>query len=325
MDYRKFLRGTDVETRVLPYFGGTRVDAKDRRYRLTSDAALAPGWQRFQIDGREAVPQGAAPPPDDLEALPAVRGHYVAGWVVVDGRERVSLAIGPDDEPPVLARVTARRWFGGEHVFGSVDFEDAAETDARAALEARRALGADVKGVAPSLRVAYGCALGLATAAAIELPTSVPELFAIALEIAEGGPQVLHVLYEEVIAEREAQRVAAEARAAALRRAVVLDNAVRKAKVVARDRRPQRAADDALAAAHARLVECRMLQRGAAMDVIYVVDGVRIISTVDPETLQVMDAGICLSGSDRVLTLDAMPSVVREAVQARHLNITRRS
>jgi hypothetical protein len=39
----------------------------------------------------------------------------------------------------------------------------------------------------------------------------------------------------------------------------------------------------------------------------------------------VIDPGICLSGAHRVLTLDAMPSVVREAIEEEHLNITRRA
>ena len=43
------------------------------------------------------------------------------------------------------------------------------------------------------------------------------------------------------------------------------------------------------------------------------------------DTFQVIDPGICLSGAHRVLTLDAMPSVVREAIEEDHLNITRRS
>jgi hypothetical protein len=37
----------------------------------------------------------------------------------------------------------------------------------------------------------------------------------------------------------------------------------------------------------------------------------------------VLDPGVCLAGAHRVLTLDAMPSVVREAVEADVLVITR--
>ena len=59
-DFRAFLGPT--EPVVLPYFGGTRVDAKDRRFRL--EAEIAPGWWRFQIDGRRVVPLEPASPID---------------------------------------------------------------------------------------------------------------------------------------------------------------------------------------------------------------------------------------------------------------------
>ena len=71
------------------------------------------------------------------------------------------------------------------------------------------------------------------------------------------------------------------------------------------------------------MISCLRLERGTRLDVTYDVDGTRIISMVDAETLQVLDPGICLSGAHGVLTLDAMPSVVREAIEEDHLNITR--
>ena len=81
MDYKAFLTPRDPV--VLPYFGGIRVDAADRRLRL--DGELAPGWWRFRIEGRRAVPTEPATPPD-LAALPAVRGHFAIGWIVETGR-----------------------------------------------------------------------------------------------------------------------------------------------------------------------------------------------------------------------------------------------
>jgi hypothetical protein len=86
-----------------------------------------------------------------------------------------------------------------------------------------------------------------------------------------------------------------------------------------------RRADDALDQAGARMLSTRLLAGGTQIDVTYEVDGTRIISLCDAVTLQIYDPGICLSGAHRVLTLDAMPSVVREAIQVSHLNITRRA
>jgi len=84
-DFRAFL-GAKSEL-VLPYFGGTRVDAPDRRLRVTGEhdpgqgmrptgRDLAPGWYRFRVEGRRAVPLEPAAP-GDLSNCPAIRlgGH----------------------------------------------------------------------------------------------------------------------------------------------------------------------------------------------------------------------------------------------------------
>ena len=57
-DFRAFLKPT--EPVVLPYFGGTRVDAADRRFKVAGE--LAPGWWRFVIEGRRAVPKEQTAP-----------------------------------------------------------------------------------------------------------------------------------------------------------------------------------------------------------------------------------------------------------------------
>jgi hypothetical protein len=114
VDYKAFL--SKVEELELPFFGGSRVDTKDRRLRVEADDTeepLAPGWYRFKIDGRTAVPKRPAKT-GDLSALPAVRGHFVSGWVVVDGRQLHRIALPPDDEPAPLSRVVARRWYSGD-------------------------------------------------------------------------------------------------------------------------------------------------------------------------------------------------------------------
>jgi hypothetical protein len=163
-DFRRFL--ALAEPVVLPYFGGTRVDAANRRWRVVGEAATErvpePGWWRFRIEGRRAVPVEPAPA-GQLAGLPAVRGHWTDGWIVVDGRRIERVALAPDDEPPPLARVAVRRWYSGDLLFDAVEFEDDAELAARRALEQLRPLGA-LRGVAPSLRTAFGIAFGAAVA-----------------------------------------------------------------------------------------------------------------------------------------------------------------
>lgn len=315
-DFRAFLAPT--EPLVLPYFGGTRVDAAARRLRV--EVELAPGWWRFRVDRRRAVPLEPAAPAE-LGALPAVRGHWVNGWVVASGRELARVALPPDDEPPPLARVTARRWHSGDLVFDGVDFEDDAEVRARRALEDAQPLG-DVPGVAPSLRTAFGLALGAVIAAELGVAAEPRELMPAVVAIADRGRDGLREWAAELAAERARHEAAASRRAAELR----LAEATANARPVERNSDPRRRADDALDGARARMLACRSIEGGHQLDVKYDVDGVRIQSIVDARSLQVIDPGVCLGHGDDycALTLDAMPSVVREAIATHALNITRR-
>jgi hypothetical protein len=78
----------------------------------------------------------------------------------------------------------------------------------------------------------------------------------------------------------------------------------------------------ALDAAGASLLGQRDLGNGS-LEVTFTFSGERFISVVDARTLQVYDAGICLSGEDRLVNLDSLPSVIREAIETSRLVITR--
>ncbi len=318
MDYKAFLAPRDPI--VLPYFGGSRVDAADRRLRI--EQPLAPGWWRFQIDGRRAVPLEPTSP-TELGSLPIMRGHWTDGWVVVDGRQLGRIALPLDDEPAPLSRVVARRWYSNDLLFDTTEFEDDAELAARAALEQRRPLG-ETKGITPSLRAAFGYALGLVVARELGIAITLRELTPRVVAIADGGREVVVAMFEALLAQRRREAEAARQRTAEAEAAVRLAGAVAGARVKARSHNPVQRVDDVLDGARARMLTCRRVQFGAQLDVTYEVDGTRIMSLVDARTLQVIDPGICLSGAHRVLTLDAMPSVVREAIEEDHLNITRR-
>jgi hypothetical protein len=355
VDYKAFLSKTEML--VLPYFGGTRVDTSDKRLRIDLDKSrvenLTPGWWQFQVEGRNAYPTERASP-TDLSVLPAVRGHWVSGWLVLDGKSLARIPLPPEDEPAPLSRVTARRWYSHDLLFDSTDFEDDAELGARAALEERRPL-TDVKGVVPSLRVAFGIALGMQLARELDVEVTPRELVRDAVRIADAGRETVRGMFQAIIDERnraaeEARRRAEQEAIAARLRVQEAEHRERLAGAIAsarslerggrrpdaregragRNRRkdandPARRADDALEQAGARMLSARMLAGGAQIDVTYEVDGTRIISLCDSGTLQIHDPGVCLSGAHRVLTLDAMPSVIREAIEDGLLNITRRA
>jgi hypothetical protein len=44
---------------------------------------------------------------------------------------------------------------------------------------------------------------------------------------------------------------------------------------------------------------------------------------LDAQTLQVLDAGICLAGEDRLVTFESLFSVIREAIETDVLVVTR--
>ena len=84
---------------------------------------------------------------------------------------------------------------------------------------------------------------------------------------------------------------------------------------------PIERADTALEAAGARMLAARRID--GQLEVTFQYMGVRIIATVDAETLHVYDSGVCLAGADEELTLDSLPSVIKEAIDDDVLNITR--
>jgi hypothetical protein len=48
------------------------------------------------------------------------------------------------------------------------------------------------------------------------------------------------------------------------------------------------------------------------------------LTKIDEISFQVYDAGICLSGADREVNLESLPSVIREAIDSEVLVVTRR-
>jgi hypothetical protein len=60
------------------------------------------------------------------------------------------------------------------------------------------------------------------------------------------------------------------------------------------------------------------------LEVRYRFEGERFVSIVDAATLQVVDAGICLAGADRLVTLESLPGVIREAIRDGEIVITGR-
>jgi hypothetical protein len=405
VDYRKLLG--KVESAVLPYFGGGTVDAPSRRLRVPQPVAA--GWWRFDVKGREATAREPASP-EGLEVLPRVRGHLWGTRLVREGAVAESLALMPDEEPPRLSPVTARRWHDGTLLFEGVEFESEAEESARHALEEGRPLG-DTRGVGASLRAAFGFAVLEAASRATGIPFAPVEARAKVLDVAREGSEAaercLRALADERArhlrqrAEQEARRDAEErARQDAELREFVAglsareraaweagrgrhprghehgehaawnvgqdrpprdyDPGARAAWEAGQDRRTREAwgahrdasartsaqrlqhegrglrpgerfraeaevgawVERALDKAGARLLSHRRLGDGL-LEVVYQFMGERFVTVVEAATLRVRDAGVCLAGADAQVTLESLPSVLKEAMETDALVITR--
>ncbi|PTL79420.1 hypothetical protein [Vitiosangium sp. GDMCC 1.1324] len=327
MDYRKFLG--KVESAVLPYFGGACVDAPSRRLRVSTPPA--PGWWRFDVQGRTATAREPAGP-EGLDGLPLIRGHLWGSRLVREGAVAEPVLLLPEEEPPRFSPVRTRRWHDGTLVFETLEFEGEAEGTARLMLEEERTL-AEVKAVPASLRAAFGYAVLEGTSRALGIRFSPAEVRGQVLSVSEGGRPAAEARLRALAAEREAHVRAVETRLLALeaqrRRA---EEEVRLQAELARMRSRPRPlewqaqgltrVERALESAGARLLDTRRLGSDR-LEVTFGFMGERFISIVEAGSLQVVDAGICLAGSDRTVTLESLPSVIREAIEDDVLVITR--
>jgi hypothetical protein len=306
-DWRRFLGAG--EERVLPYLGGPFVDAADRRLRV--QAPLEPGWWRFAVSGRTARPLGPAERPA-LEHLPKVRGHVTDGYLVAPRTGQATLLEVLDaEEPPRFAPLVARVWPPDHLLADTLDFEGDAEETARRVFEDRGTL-AGVRGVPSSLRAAFGFAVCLRLARERGVPVAPAEVRAHLGALAGRGDEAAAEVLDRLVAERARARaldtVHAATRAAGTSAATTADPVAR--------------AEAALRAAGASLTELRRLDRGL-LEVRWRFAGERFSSIVEERTLGVVDAGICLAGSDRLVTLESLPAVVREAAETDALTLTR--
>lgn len=327
MDYRKFLG--KVESAVLPYFGGACVDAPSRRLRVSSPPT--PGWWRFEVQGRTATAREPALP-EGLDGLPLVRGHLWGTRLVREGAVAETVLLLPDEEPPRFSPVRARRWHDGSLVFETLEFEGEAEGTARLALEEGRTL-AEVKAVPSSLRAAFGYAVLEGASRALGIRFAPAEVRGQVLSVSEGGRPTAEARLRSLAAEREVHVRAVEARLLALetQRRRAEHEAHVQAELARLRSNPRHVEWQAqgltrvqrvLESAGARLRDTRRLGN-ERLEVTFSFMGERFITIVEAGTLQVVDAGICLAGADREVTLESLPSVIREAIENDVLVITR--
>lgn len=308
MDYKKFLNRK--ETQILPYFGGARVDARERQLRARFEPE--PGWWQFEIEGRFAVATAAVEAPD-MTDRPQRRGHFFDNRIFISGREIRHVNFVPRGACDNFAPCVAREWYQGQLIFEAVDFDDDAELNVRHAYEKRESL-AGMKGIPASLRAAYGWASVRHLARQKDVPVSIREVWNELGRFATGGDEVIRQRLAEIVERREREQA---------------QRLVRQAEYEHRERRrrrtdPEKLEDDVgnvLERAGARLLNL-FGREGNLAEVTFNYMEERFRSLIDATSFQVIDAGICLEGTDRELNLSSLPGVIREAINTGVLYIT---
>lgn len=324
MDHRKFLARS--EEQVLPYFGGAFVEAVDRRLRLAAPFE-PPGWYRFHISGRNVTRIAPAEPPD-VTALPKVRGWFLAGRLIGDRASAEPLWLLPSEEPARFAKVSARRWRTGELLFEEVEFESEVEAEVRTALNEGGTLAA-VKGVPAPLRAAFAYALLEAAAGRTGIRFAAAEVRSQVAAVAERGPTEAEAALRRLEAERELARrewtaLRQRQEEAATRLELQREREARREGLRARNLDSTERAREAVEAAGGRFEQLRELGDDR-LEVIFRFMDQSFIAVVERGTLQVLDSGICLGHppSDRLLTLESLPAVIKEAIDTDALVILR--
>lgn len=328
MDYKRFLQ-IEEQRLTLLYLGGLVAFAQpskqqaSRSLRLASAPTLEPGFYAATVKGRRAE-LGAPADAYDLTTLPREVGHWAHGYLALPGGRAERVELLGNAEPELLAPVRARRHETRALLFEESLFESEAEGAARDALERGEGLR-ELKAMSPALRTAFAIATASREARRLQLEIAPSELGQLG-SIADGGAVAARAILQTILDRRnlELERIART------QQRTTQEELARIAATRAAQRRqsdtnlaPLERAERALAAAGAALLSGRNLQ-GGTLEVRYSFMGERFVSVVDALTLHVFDAGVCLAGADEEVTLESLPSVLREAIEGGELVITRR-
>lgn len=278
---------------VLPYLGGGFVWSPARRYRVLGRPGV--GWHRFLLDGDAAVAL-APSSPEGLDALPQVRGHLVGAWLFPASGRATRLHLMPEEQFLELTPCLARRLPGGALIFDSVALLDEQDEQVRDALDEGRSCPAP----GASLRAAYGFALLWRLCRRMGIPATPWGLREQLAQVASAGKQGAFDL---------------------------LAPCVSLAPLHGLDEVPPGSDDEALvapvlAASGASVIGTRRLGDDLVEARFRFLDRV-FVCIVERSSLRVVDAGLCLENTGR-LTLAILPSVLREAIAAGKVVLTRR-
>ena len=288
------------DSMVLPWLGGRSLRSASQTWTLDGHFPTEHGWYKFTTHGRLArVVARVVPHLNLLSGL--TTGYLVGDHVVAEPsgkRERVWLL---EDTLDRFERVQAGRVHeGGPLVFHSLAMPLGPEDEVLQAYLDRFPVVDHIKGVTPALN----------------------DAFRLEVQHREEAERRRAELERRRIAEE--QRRAQEAKREELLK--TLGDGAGRRRMAAVDFAA--AASVALAVGGAELLDER--KRGAHERVVrYRLDGQRFECVCDARTMQIVDAGICLTDhdteekGDTYFTLESLPAVVRQAINEQKLVVYR--
>lgn len=312
MSWQKFL-SSGSEQVTLPWVGGRVIQGATQTWDLVGHSPVEHGWYQFKITGRLVRdPSRVDPVGKDVEQLRfRIRGYLVGDRILKDGikvdpnpkrisgiSERVHLL-----EPGLdrFVRVVAGRVYPeGPLVFVEQDMPQGPEDDVLRAYMDEAASLDGIKGVSPALDAAFRMECW---------------------QRAEAARRRAEL--ERRLREEEERRRAEE-----LRQEIILKLGDGRSRRELAKQDFGAAASAALRVGGATLIDQRVSHHRAEYVVRFRLDGRRYECVCD-QNLRIIDSGICLTDhdtgekGDTWLTLESLPSVIREADRERKLVVYR--
>lgn len=310
MGWRDLLQ-TEDEKLTAPWVGGRELRRDARTWKLEGQLPAEFGWFKFSLAGRRASVADAAQPDPDLLR------HSVAGYLVGDRLVPDGARVEP--EPEKILECSERVWLiepgldrfvrisagrtheGGPLVYKAQEMPFGPENEVLQAFLDRRPSVGGISGVVPALDAAFRMECW----------------------------QRAEAERRRVEAERQ-RREEEERRAQEARRQQLIEQLGD-----GRGRREMARVDletavrAALAIGGAELLDCRPSRQRGEVVVQFRLDRRQFECTCNAATLQIIDAGICLTDhrtgqrGDTFFTLESLPGVIREAERRHVLHVFR--
>ena len=298
---------------TLPWAGGRCVWDSSRTWLIEGNLPPEYGWYRFAVSGgrRAKVAEPAEPNPEFDSGDKLTRGYLVGDRLIPDfARVVLDPKLLIEQTVPVLlvepgmprfTRAVVAHLRNLQFIYLRQEFPQGPEEEVTAAYQDRLESVDHIKGVTPPLDLAF------------------------------RWLTLQRKLAEERAAERERRRVVEQKKREAEAR---LQEAMKNigtgaGRRVLAKQDFQAAAKAALALSGAELLDTRPSERRGEMVIQYRLQHRRLECVVERGTLQIIDAGICLTDhdtgekGDKLLSLENLPPVVLEAMREHKLVVWR--